>query len=131
MSAGSPRGFDPLGADRDPDALSRGDPPPALSELLEQVARRRGWDRRLEEAQVHAVWQQVAGESLARHVAPVRLHGGVLVLRASSAAWATQVRYLTGELIPRLNAALGTDLVERVTVTTAGGADRSHRGQSS
>lgn len=124
-----PRGFDPLGADLIPDAPSRAGTPPALADLLAQVSRRRGWARRLEEAQVHQVWERVAGESLARHVSPVRLHGGVLVLRASSAAWATQVRYLTGELVPRLNAALGEDLVERVTVTTTPGPARDDGGQ--
>ena len=111
------RGFDPFGADQDPDGPSRAEPPAPLADALAAVSRRRGWARRLEEAQVHDVWEQVAGADLARHVTPVRLHGGVLVLRASSTVWATQVRYLAGDLIPRLNAALGQDLIERVKVT--------------
>ncbi|HEY8340974.1 MAG TPA: DUF721 domain-containing protein [Egibacteraceae bacterium] len=108
----------------EPELPPEGPEPAPLGEVLRRVVERRGWDRRLEGARVHQVWEEIAGEELARHAQPVRLVGGVLVVRAESAAWATQVRYLAGTLMERANAVLGPGQVTKVTVT-AGVHDRS------
>ena len=132
MTRRGPRGgFDPLGADRQPDLTVRGGDPASLSEAIGAVSERRGWSRRLEGARVHEVWVEVVGAELAQHVEPVRLHGGVLVVRASSAAWATQVRYLAGTLAAQLNARLGEGMVERVTVTSGRGGPEPGRSRRS
>nr|MDP9405128.1 DUF721 domain-containing protein [Actinomycetota bacterium] len=62
---------------------------------------------------------------LARYVAPVRLAGGVLVVRVGSPVWATQVRYLAADLVARANAVLGEGEVTALTVTT--GSDPPQR----
>lgn len=90
--------------------------PRAAADLLSAVVRRRGWAARLQGAGVHNRWIEIAGKQLAAHAQPVRLHGGVLVVRAESAAWATEIRYLSAQLIDRVNAVLGVDQVRRVTV---------------
>lgn len=116
--------WDPLGADQDPDRdldEARSATPTPLSEALAGLTRRRDWGTRLDEARVHEVWQAAAGADLARSVKPLRLHGGVLVLEAASAAWATQVRYLSGELARRVNEELGAELVRQVRVVAGGG----------
>lgn len=105
----------------DPDDPSRKREPAPLKPLLESFASHRGWERRLEGARIHDVWEEIAGAALAAHTEPVRLHGGVLVVRVASSTWATQVRYLSSDLIERANAVLGADQVHRVTVVT--GAD--------
>lgn len=102
----------------DPDDPTRQQPPAPLGGLMEAFARKRGWERRLSGAQVHGRWSEIAGADLAAHTEPVRLHGGVLVLRVDSPAWATQVRYLTAELAVRANAVLGEGSVERITLVT-------------
>lgn len=102
----------------DPDALKEGKPPVAVPELLAALARRKGWGRRLEGARIHECWEEIAGEQLAAHAEPIRLHGGVLILRAESPAWATQVRYLTAELVRRANEILGEGQVSSVQVVT-------------
>jgi predicted nucleic acid-binding Zn ribbon protein len=99
-----------------PDTRREGPVPEALGGVLGEVARRKGWGRRLEGARVHEHWLEIAGEQLARHAEPVRLHGGVLLVRAESAAWATQVRYLSGELAARANEVLGAGQVSSVKV---------------
>lgn len=98
---------------------ARGSDPAPLADLLGGVARRRkGWSTRLEGARVHGLWHEIAGDQLARHTEPVRLHGGVLVVRADSATWATQVRYLAAELAARVNAVLGEGQVTTVSVVS-------------
>ncbi len=108
---------DPLGSDRVPDKLRDGWPAP-LADLLPGLTSRKGWRERLEEARVHDVWEEVAGAELAAHVWPVRLHGGVLVLEAESAAWATQIRYLSGDLARKANEVLGGQHVTQVRVVS-------------
>lgn len=109
----------------DPDAPREGKPPAAVPDLLAALARRKGWARRLEGARIHERWNDIAGEQLAAHAEPVRLHGGVLILRAESPAWATQVRYLTAELVRRANEILGEGQVVSVQVVT-GPRERGH-----
>ena len=99
-----------------PDGRPEKPVPPALSDLVGSMASRRGWGSRLRGARVHAVWSEIAGEELARHVQPVRLAGGVLVVRAESPAWATQVSYLAPQLLQRANEVLGEGEVTTVTV---------------
>lgn len=103
---------------REPWREPRGPDPRSLGDALSREFRRRGWAQRLEEARVHGVWDEIAGAALAAHTEPVRLHGGVLVVRADSATWATQVRYLSGDLLRRANETLGAGTVRRVTVVT-------------
>ncbi|MDQ3342004.1 MAG: DUF721 domain-containing protein [Actinomycetota bacterium] len=102
----------------DPDRRSQGPEPEGVGALLAMVSGRRGWQARLRGARIHQHWDEIAGDQLARHVEPVRLAGGVLVLRAVSSAWATQVGFLAPELLARANAVLGAGEVTRVTVTT-------------
>jgi predicted nucleic acid-binding Zn ribbon protein len=73
-------------------------------------------------------WDELVGPELARRCEPVRLAGGVLVVRAENQAWAAQVRYLTGTLKRRAHEVLDQP-VERVEVEigplrgTAGSTD--------
>lgn len=51
---------------------------------------------------VFARWDEIAGPRLARHVRPLRLSGGVLVVAVDQPAWATQVRSLSADLLQRV-----------------------------
>ena len=62
-------------------------------------------------------WASVVGDRLAEESAPVRLDDeGSLLVRASSAAWAAQVRFLATEIEAAANRALGEDRVASVRV---------------
>lgn len=114
---------DPFGGDQEADQ-PRSVVPTPVSDALAGLARDRGWRERLEGARVHEVWREAAGPDVARNVRPVRLHGGVLVVEACSSAWATQVRYLAGDLARRVNEEMGGTWVRQVRVTTARGGQR-------
>lgn len=64
------------------------------------------------------VWEQVAGRYLARHCIPSSLRDGVLRVRCSTAIWTTELLHVRAELIPRLNARLGTDAVREIAPYT-------------
>jgi predicted nucleic acid-binding Zn ribbon protein len=61
-------------------------------------------------------WPSVVGERLAAECEPAQLEAGVLVVRVSSAAWASHLRFLAEEIRQRSNAALGEDRVREVRV---------------
>jgi predicted nucleic acid-binding Zn ribbon protein len=62
-------------------------------------------------------WVSVVGDRLAEETVPARLdEGGLLLVRASSSAWAAQVTFLSGQIRAAANAALGEERVRRVKV---------------
>ena len=68
---------------------------------------------------VEAHWEKIAGADLAAHVAcePTDTpEGRVLILRADSTAWATQVRLLLPEIHRRIEAVLGRSVSDPIRV---------------
>ena len=81
-------------------------------------------------AQLSAVfnrWEEVAGPVLSRHVWPLRISGGVLVVAADHPAWATEVRALSASLLERVGEIAG-EVPDRLEVTVkppAGGSGKA------
>jgi len=61
-------------------------------------------------------WDQVVGADVAAHCAPESFDEAVLVVRADSTAWATQMRLLAPTVLARLAEELGAGVVERLVV---------------
>ena len=104
-------------AEEDEPHLTRVEGPTELAGELARLARRPGWSERLGAARLEAAWSNIVGPELTAHCEPVRLAGRVLVVRAATPVWATQLRYLTTQLIERTDAVLGTGSVREVNVT--------------
>ncbi len=90
--------------------------PEALGDVLGAMMEDRGWSARLRSSALFARWAEVVGDDVARNCEPVRLVGGVLVVATTSTSWATQLRYLSGDLRRAVNHALGEPVVERVEI---------------
>jgi predicted nucleic acid-binding Zn ribbon protein len=78
---------------------------------------------------VFACWDDIAGESLCRHVRPVSFRQGALVVAVDRPAWATEVRRLAPTLLARIAEVAGTrperlDVVVRAGANSAAGATR-------
>jgi len=65
---------------------------------------------------VFARWEEIVGPTVARHVKPVRLTGGVLVVAVDQPAWATQVKALGSGLLARVGE-VGGVVPDRLQVT--------------
>ena len=98
--------------DRDPQLFGR---------LIARVSLDRGWSPRLTDATVLGRWPLLVGAEIADHCTPVSLRDGELVLQAESTAWATQLRTLQRQLLARLAAAVGKDVVRRIRVVGPSG----------
>uniref|UniRef100_UPI0015F0448B DciA family protein n=1 Tax=Pseudonocardia pini TaxID=2758030 RepID=UPI0015F0448B len=92
------------------------DPQP-FGRVVSRVAMDRGWSSRLTDATVLGRWNTLVGPDIADHCTPVSLRDGELILQAESTAWATQLRTLQRQLLQRLAAAVGPDIVRRIRVT--------------
>ncbi|MGB9280768.1 MAG: DciA family protein [Pseudonocardiaceae bacterium] len=93
--------------DRDPQPLGR---------LASRLVADRGWVDRVSTGVVFARWAQLVGAEVAEHSEPVSLTDGELIVRASSTAWATQLRLLQRQLIARITAGVGPGVVTRLRV---------------
>lgn len=103
--------------DRDPQPFGR---------IVSRVSLDRGWSPRLTDATVLGRWPQLVGPDIADHCTPISLRDGELVLQAESTAWATQLRTLQRQLLARLAAAVGRDVVRRIRVVGPSGPSWRH-----
>jgi predicted nucleic acid-binding Zn ribbon protein len=67
-------------------------------------------------ARLFSDWESIVGDAVARRCRPVSLREGLLKVRANSTAWAAELRYLTPELVRRVNQEMGEPLVAEVRV---------------
>jgi predicted nucleic acid-binding Zn ribbon protein len=79
--------------------------PRKLSELLDSATRRLGGPSSGTASAVFSGWEAIVGPEIAAHAQPVSLRHGVLVVAVDHPAWATQLRYMTAELLTRVAAA--------------------------
>lgn len=93
--------------------------PKKLSELLDRTARRLGGPSSGTTSALFARWDQVVGEDIAAHARPVSLHDGTLVLAVDHPAWATQLRYMTSDLLTRISEATGRAEVTNIHIRVA------------
>lgn len=94
--------------------------PKKLSELLDRTAKRLGGPSSGTSSAVFARWEQVVGPDIAGHARPVSLHRGILVLAVDHPAWATQLRYMTSDILTRISEATGTAEVSEIHLRVAG-----------
>jgi predicted nucleic acid-binding Zn ribbon protein len=93
--------------DRDPVRIGAG-----LDALIEE----KGWNTQVNIHLLLGRWRDLVGPTNADHSRPESYADGVLTVRTSSTAWATQLRLFAPQLVARLNADLGDGTVTRVVV---------------
>jgi predicted nucleic acid-binding Zn ribbon protein len=69
-------------------------------------------------ARVQEIWESTTGPAIATAARPTAEHKGVLVVSCVAAVWAQELDLMAGELVPRLNAALGTEAIRELRCRT-------------
>jgi predicted nucleic acid-binding Zn ribbon protein len=69
-------------------------------------------------ARVQEVWESAVGPAIAASARPTAERDGVLTVTCAAAVWAQELDLMGGALIPRLNAALGSDSVRELRCRT-------------
>lgn len=81
---------------------------------MAQLAAGLGLEHPMESARLFSAWPAIVGPDVAAKCRPTGLKNGVLKVRTSSAAWASEFRYLAPEMIKRVNAELGKQVVKEI-----------------
>jgi predicted nucleic acid-binding Zn ribbon protein len=91
------------------------DPQP-FGRIASRIAVERGWNASLATGQVFGQWARLVGDDVAEHAQPVALKDGELTVRASSTAWAMQLRTLQGQLLAKIAAVVGHGVVKKMRI---------------
>lgn len=90
--------------------------PITLNTSVAALAEVRGWTTSLKVGLVVGQWAEIVGADVAAHCAVESFEPPVLVVRASSTTWATQLRIMQGTIMEKLHARLGNDAVEDIKI---------------
>jgi predicted nucleic acid-binding Zn ribbon protein len=69
-------------------------------------------------ARVNEVWALAVGESIAVEARPTGERDGVLTVTCVAAVWAQELDLMAGELIARINQALGSERIYKLRCRT-------------
>jgi hypothetical protein len=98
--------------------------PSAIRNVLLDGARTWGLQSPLEIARLFGAWREMVGDQVAARCEPATLADGVLKVWAASAPWANELRYLAPEVIRRVNAGVGREVVRELKVSLRPAARR-------
>lgn len=85
--------------------------PRPVSELLRGVFAGTPAEKRLREGRIWLVWEKAVGSRIAAHASPATFREGTLTINVDSAPWMQQLTFLKPQLIAKVNAELGEELV--------------------
>ena len=88
----------------------------SLGHALEDVSRHLKMAPPPAVSSVFGGWRELVGESMAAHVTPRSLRDGLLTLVVDDPVWATQLRFLEGDLLERLRGLAGAEHVRSLRV---------------
>ena len=101
--------------------------PRPVKDSLEHLARRLGAPTATSLGAVFSRWEEAVGATVAAHARPVSLSDGVLVVAVDQPGWATQLRYLSNDLLGRLAEVAGEGVVGRIDIRVDSGAEKPKR----
>ena len=95
-----------------PERRSERTDPTLISDVLEELINDREWQSGIAEGNLFSNWNSVVGEEVAEHTEPISLLDGVLLVKCSSTAWATQLTMMEQKLLTTIQASAPGALVE-------------------
>ncbi|HUR78914.1 MAG TPA: DUF721 domain-containing protein [Acidimicrobiales bacterium] len=93
--------------------------PQGIRMSLDRIARRLGAPTAEALSGLFQRWEELVGPGIAAHAKPVSLKGGHLRVEVDSSAWASQLRFMTTELVTRCCEELGEGAVKRIDIHVA------------
>jgi predicted nucleic acid-binding Zn ribbon protein len=90
--------------------------PSTIADLLGEVVRNQGWADKLDDQRIFTDWARIVGPEVAQHAEIEGFEETIVHIRASSTAWATQLKLLAPRIVAKLNDALGDGTVTRIEV---------------
>ena len=94
----------------------REQPATSLNESIGQFLRAEGLGDLETLTRVRSLWPNVVGEHVSQHAQPESLRSGELRVVVDQPAWATELRFLAGDIISELQRQLGNAVVSALKV---------------
>ncbi len=69
-------------------------------------------------ARTQRAWERVVGPAIAAAARPTAEHGGILTVTCAAAVWAQELDLMSGDLLARLNTALGDETIQELRCRT-------------
>jgi hypothetical protein len=85
-----------------------------IIKTLPTILRAGGYSTEVVEAAAIAAWKHLAGDNLSNQAVATKLAGKTLVIAIADAIWQKQLESIAGQLLFRLNSALGQPLISRL-----------------
>ena len=86
----------------------------SLKKALEQSFHHLGLQKRLQIEQLTVLWPQIVGPAIAKISSPAQFRTGTLFIDVVDNVWMQELKFQEGELINRVNTALGETWVRRL-----------------
>lgn len=90
--------------------------PQKVGDLTAFLLDARGWSDEVETASVVTRWREIVGDDVANHTEVESFVEGRLIVRATSTAWATNLKYLLGPIRTRIAEVAGPEIVNEIVV---------------
>ena len=101
--------------ERDEERTHRDDPE-RIGSILENLSNTKDWQRGLAEGNLFTNWAKIVGDEIAEHSEPITIFEGRLTIRATSTAWATQLRLLERDLLKSIQNQSEGALIEELSI---------------
>ena len=91
--------------------------PTLISEALSELVREREWQSGIAEGNLFSMWKEVVGEEIADRAEPISLLDGILLIKCTTTAWATQMSMMENEILSTIQKSAPGALVESLRFT--------------
>jgi len=89
----------------------------SLGDVLSQLVKDLGFEKKFGEMEVIAQWPDVVGRQIASHTHAVSCEGGKLFVEVDSASWRQELFYMKVDILKRLNHGAGQEIVQDIILT--------------
>ena len=86
--------------------------PVGITSILKSVGQGLGLEKELVLYQLKRHWPEIVGQTLAKHTVPEKLRFKILTLRVDGPTWMHELSFLKNDMIRKINARLGKNLVQ-------------------
>jgi len=92
------------------------DDPQRINSIISELVSARAWEQGIAEGSLFTEWTTVVGTDIGSHSTPISLVDGLLTIKTSSSAWATQLTLMSTHLLKTITNSAPGALVEDILV---------------
>ena len=89
-----------------------------VGELLPQILKKIGLDKKLDEREAVAMWEEIVGKDIAARTRAVKLEEEELHIHVDHGAWMQELRFMEKEIIEKIEKAVPGVKIKRIRFRT-------------